>query len=133
MKATFKFHKIASDLFGHIYRPHADVLVYGHNDRRRRVTMLVDTGADYTIFPRREAALLGIDLERDCAAHTTYGVGGPQTVHLYQGLEVQLGEARLAIPVGFLEQNDVPPLLGRHQFMELFQACFDDRVVAFVL
>lgn len=133
MSATFKFRKIASDLFGHIYRPYADVFFYGKNDKARLITMVVDTGADYTLLPRREAAILGIDLNQDCTSHTTYGVGGPQTVYLYKGMEVQLANQKLKIPVGFLEKNNVPPLLGRHQFMELFKTCFHQQAVSFEL
>ncbi|MCI0528865.1 MAG: retroviral-like aspartic protease family protein, partial [Nitrospira sp.] len=131
MNVTFRLQKIASDLFGYIYRPYAEVIFYGQHGKPRRITMVVDTGADYSILPRREAALLGIDLSQDCTSHTTYGVGGPQTVYLYRDIEVQLGEKHLKIPVGFLDKNDVPPLLGRHQFMELFQTCFDQKKVSF--
>lgn len=131
MKATFKFRKIASEMFGHIYRPYADVFFYGKGGKARLITMVVDTGADYTILPRREAAILGIDLNQDCTSHTTYGVGGPQTVYLYKKMEVELGNQKLKIPVGFLEKNNVPPLLGRHQFMELFKTCFHQRLVSF--
>lgn len=131
MRVAFKFQKIASKLFGYIYRPYAEVIFYGKNGKARKITMVVDTGADYTLLPRREAALLGIDLSRHCTAQTTYGVGGPETVYLYQGLQVQLGGKKLKIPVGFLEKNDVPPLLGRHRFMELFKTCFNQKVVSF--
>ena len=86
MSLAFKFRKIASDLFGDIYRPYADVTFYGQHGRPRKITMVVDIGADYTILPRREAALLGIDLNRDCTMHTTYGVGGVQKVYLYRGV-----------------------------------------------
>lgn len=131
MKATFKFRKVASDLFGHIYRPYADVLIYGKNGKQKKVTMLVDSGADYTLLPRREASLLGIDLSRDCTKHVTRGVGGPQTVYLYRGLDVELAGEKLKIPAGFLAKNDVPPLLGRHQFMELFKICLHEHVTSF--
>lgn len=131
MKTSFRFQKIPSELFGHIYRPYAEVVVYGKNKKPRAITMLVDTGADFTILPRREAAILGIDLSQDCTVHTTYGVGGPQRTYLYKGLEVKLGETRLKIPVGFLDRNNVSPLLGRHQFLELFKTCFYGNVVSF--
>lgn len=131
MKVRFRFRKITSELFGDIYRPYADVLVIGKHGKPRMITMVVDTGADYTLFPRQEAVLLGIDVERDCVAQTTYGVGGPQTVYLYQGLEVAFGGHQLKVPAGFLNTNEVPPLLGRHGFMELFTTCFEKRVVSF--
>ena len=39
--------------------------------------MLVDTGADYTILPRREAMILGIDINKGCTSNVTYGVSLP--------------------------------------------------------
>lgn len=131
MRTTCTYQRVSSDLFGVIYRPYADVLVYGPNHRARKITMLVDTGADFTIFPRCEAALLGIDISQDCIFHTTYGVGGPEIVYVYEHLLVKLGDRQLHTPVGFLDSNTVPPLLGRHQFMELFRTCFHQRVVSF--
>ena len=131
MKLSFKLQPIHTQLFGHLYRPYAEVICYGKHQRPRKITMLVDTGADYTILPRREAMILGIDIYKDCVSNITYGVGGPQTVYLYQGLQVALGDRSLKIPVGFLDNNDVPPLLGRHQFMELFTTCFDQQQVSF--
>jgi hypothetical protein len=92
MRVVFRFRKIASDLFGYIYRPYAEVIFYGRNGKPRKITMVVDTGADYTLLPRREAALLGIDLSQECTANTTYGVGGPQIVYLYRGLQAKLGD-----------------------------------------
>jgi hypothetical protein len=46
-------------------------------------------------------------------------------------LEVTLAGRNLTVPVGFLDTNNVPPLLGRYQFMELFKACFNKRCVSF--
>ena len=131
MRTVFSFRKVKSTVFGYIYRPYADVICYGQQGRNRVITMVVDTGADYTILPRREAAILGIDLVKDCQLTSTKGVGGDQKVYLYQRLQVQLGQTKLGIPVGFLDTNEVPPLLGRHQFMELFKTCFDNRMVSF--
>lgn len=131
MKATFIFRKIQSDIFGWIYRSYAEVTFYGKHNRPRIITMVVDTGADYTILPRREAAILGYDLSQDCVAQTTFGVGGPQTVYLLKRTEIELVGTKITIPVGFLDSNDVPPLLGRHQFMELFKTCFSDHRVNF--
>lgn len=131
MKVEFKFRKIASELFGEIYRPYADIIAYGRNGKARGITLVVDTGADYTIFPRREAALLGIDLDRDCTIHTTFGVGGARNVYLYKDLHVSLGNKKFKIPVGFLDTNEVPPLLGRQQFLELIKTCFVNHIVSF--
>lgn len=123
---TFKFHKV-----GLVYRPFADVIFVGPNQKPRKISMLVDTGADNTILPWREAAILGVDLQKDCVANTTFGVGGPQTMYSHQGLQVQLGGYQLVVPVGFLDTNEVPPLLGRDKFMEHFKTCFANKTVSF--
>lgn len=131
MSTSFPFRKISSDLFGQIFRPYVDIVAYGKKGHPRTITMIVDTGADYTILPRREAAILGIDIQHDCTIHSTYGVGGSQTVYLYKDLHIEFGGKTLHIPVGFLDTNNVPPLLGRHQCIELFKICFENHEVGF--
>ena len=89
--------------------------------------MIVDTGADYTLLPRFMADKLGIDLENDCKVFTTYGVGGGERVYFLPKIKVKLGEWERTIPVGFLERNEVPPLLGRHLFLETFESLFSSN------
>jgi len=122
---AFKFEEIPSEIFGNIYRPYARVLfkIKG-TDQWENIRMVVDTGADYTILPKFYAGILNIDLAKDCVIHTTFGVGGAETVYLYKGMAVKLGEFERMIPVGFLGNDDVPPLLGRHEFMETFKTLF---------
>lgn len=130
--ARFRFHEIRSPLFDVIYRPYA--LVYIGDKERKRwvpVEMVVDTGADYTILPKRYLPILGFDALKDCETQTTYGVGGPETVYLLRNARVRLGAWENEAPVGFLERDDVPALLGRHEFMELLKATFEHHVVTF--
>ena len=131
MKTAFRFRQISSELFGTIHRPYADVLFIGKNKKRRTISMVVDTGADYSLLPRKDASLLEIDLAKDCTLYTTYGVGGSQTVYLYRNMKVELDTLTLTIPVGFLDSNDIPPLLGRHGFLEVMKTCFENHVVYF--
>lgn len=132
MKLTFPFQYIATNKFGKIFRPQAGILVlnkdfgfYVHK------LLIVDSGADFTIFPRKDAYYFGIDLDKETTKGKINGVGGEETVFLYDNLEIKLGNARLKIPVGFINRNDVPALLGRQQFMELFKITFDDFKVEF--
>lgn len=128
----FQFRRIPSDIFGVIYRPYADVLLQNKQDKSwLKVTMVVDTGADYTILPISYADYLGIDVKKDCLAQITHGIGGSETIYLYKSLSVKIGDFYRKIPVGFLNRNDIPPLMGRHQFFETFKAVFDKRVVFF--
>lgn len=86
--------------------------------------MIVDTGADYTILPAYLAPELGIHLRRTARKFETSGIGGRETVWLVRRIRVRLGTWERNIPVGFLERNDVPPLLGRHEFLETFETRF---------
>ena len=86
--------------------------------------MLVDTGADYTLLPRSYAAILGVSPKRDCRRLLTAGIGGTEHVYLLPQLRMRLGPWLRRIPVGFLNHDDVPPLLGRVRCLDTFEVCF---------
>lgn len=132
MPVKFSFRKIPSEVFRFIYRPYADVYLQKKDKSGWRLaTMVIDTGADYTILPNTYAGSLGIDLAKDCIPQTTHGVGGTETVYIYKGLVVKLGSYTRKIPVGFLDRPDIPPLLGRHDFFETFKVVFKRHKVSF--
>lgn len=83
--------------------------------------MIVDTGADYTILPRFYAFDLGINLHKDCEMYETFGIGGKAKVYLLKNAKVRLGGWERFIPVGFFDRDDIPPLLGRQEFLEIFK------------
>src|SRR3989338_3167034 len=115
MSVTFKFKEYPSNIFGITRRPVAEVYFqHKNNIRWLPITMVVDSGADYTLLPKFLAPSLGISLSKDCRLIETRGVGGANTVYLLKRrIKVRLGEYERAIPVGFLDNNRVPPLLGR--------------------
>lgn len=134
MAVNFLFKKEKSLLLGVIYRPIATVFF---EDKKtavfKPITMLVDTGADYTLLPRFLAFSLNINLNKDCRKLKTSGVGGQQTVFFCkEKITVRLGNWQRKIPLGFLANDFLPPLLGRHEFFETFKTVFDDRQVTFL-
>lgn len=95
--------------------------------------MIVDTGADYTLLPRFMARKLGISLEKDCQIFRVLGVGGGERVYFLKKAKVKLGNWERTIPLGFLERNEIPPLMGRHLFLETFRTVFSpDHTVSFL-
>ena len=134
MKLIFPFEPATSNLFGKVFRPYAKISVYNKKGKNwlERI-MLVDSGADYTLFPRKDAALFGIDIAHDCVAQTTFGVGGSETVYLYKKLKIKLGNKAFTIPVGFLNRNDIPALLGRQQFLEVMSVLFENHLTTLKL
>ena len=131
-RVCFPFTFIEKTNLGRIYRPYATVFVFSKaREKWQPIQMIIDTGADYTLFPKRYAQILGIDLNLDCRPETTLGVGGAETVYQYKGLLIRIGTWEQRIPVGFLERDDVPPLLGRLNCLEIFKLIFQNLVSVF--
>ncbi|MBI4999826.1 aspartyl protease family protein [Candidatus Gottesmanbacteria bacterium] len=125
MVLKFPFRKEKSSVLGTIYRPVARVLFWSNKiSDWVAVRMVVDTGADYTLLPRFMADELGTSLEKDCRIFTTYGIGGGERVYFLPKIKVRLGNWERMISIGFLERNEIPPLMGRHLFLETFETLF---------
>jgi len=134
VKLIFPFRHIATNRFGKVFRPYTQIQVF-KKDLKIYVNriLVVDTGADFTIFPRKDAFLFGIDLEKETTEEDTFGIGGKERIFLYKNLSVKLGDKELKIPVGFLDRNDIPALLGRQNFLELFKVYFEKHKTIFDL
>lgn len=128
MALTFHYDRDVSPILGKIYRPIAQVFFLSQNKNRwYEAWMIVDTGADYTLLPRYFSKRLGINLEKDCKMFKTAGVGGEEKVYFLQSIKAKLGKWERKIPVGFLDRDEIPPLLGRHQFLEIFEVLFSSN------
>lgn len=128
----FAFEKSSSDIFGSVWRPVAKV---GFWSRKIKgwvdVIMIVDTGADYTILPRFYALDLGINIHKDCTSYQTFGIGGSERVYLLKNAKVKLGKWERFVPIGFIDRDDIPPLLGRQEFLEIFKVILANHTIAF--
>lgn len=128
----FPFDKSPSEIFGYVYRPIARVDFWsGKINGWVGVIMIVDTGADYTLLPRFYARDLGIDLKKECKAHWTGGIGGREKVYLFKQARVRLDKWERIVPIGFLERNNIPPLLGRQGFLETFKVTLANHSTSF--
>lgn len=125
MVLTFDFEKASSSIFNTVYRPVAWVEFWSKitNDWIG-VWMVIDSGADYSLLPNYMSEYLGIDPKHDCRSFSTSGIGGEEKVYLFEKAKVRLGEWKITAPVGFLENDTIPPLLGRQGFMEIFATLF---------
>ena len=125
MALKFPLERTHSPILGTIHRPIIKVLLNSKDTRHwREVWMLLDTGADYTLLPRYLAEKLGVDVKKDCQIFQTSGIGGTEKVYFLPKIEVKLGDFKRVIPVGFLERDEIPPLAGRHLFLETFKVLF---------
>lgn len=133
MVVKFAFERMESPILGTIWRPVAEVLFERKLAKKwRAVWMIVDSGADYTLLPRFMAQKLDVDVEKDCRVFHTAGIGGTEKVYLLPTMKIQLGQFERMVPVGFLDRNEVPPLMGRHLFMETLETYFSsDHITHF--
>lgn len=107
---------------GKIYRPYLHIFFYSKARKAwQPVEVLVDTGADYTLLPRRYAEILGINISTDCHPETTIGVGGTESVYQYKNLPIKINSWQTKIPAGFLERDGIPPVLGRLDALEILK------------
>ena len=123
IKSPFTF--IGKTKLGKIYRPYLIVTFYSKLIHKwLPVEMVVDSGADYTLLPIRYALLLGVDINKDCLKEKTLGVGGVETVYQCKNLPIKIDHWQKKIPVGFLNSDDIPALLGRLNCLELLKLNF---------
>lgn len=133
-KVRFPFTFIGKTKLGKIYRPYAIIFIFSKLTYKwLPVEMVVDSGADYTLFPKRYAQILGIDLNLECQAETTLGVGGTETVYQYKRLPIKIDNWNQEVPVGFLERDDIPSLLGRLGCLEKLRLTFANKITIFEL
>lgn len=133
MPVTFRFKEEKSPIFGTVRRPTA-LTYFKHQTAEiwQPVTMIVDTGADYTLLPKFLALLLGVNLTKESRKIMTQGVGGSTSVFLLkEKIQVRIGQLERWIPLGFLNTDYIPPLLGRQEFFETFKVVFERYQVTF--
>lgn len=123
MKIVFPYEEKESNIFPKIRRPIADVYFWSKLTKGwLRYKMIVDSGADYTILPYYCSVDLGINLNSDCLKKETSGVGGQETVwFLKRKAKIKIADSQIKIPLGFINSNDIPPLLGREGCLNLFR------------
>lgn len=134
MSVSFPFEVRSSAIFGKVFRPVALVSFWSKMlNNWTEIPMIVDTGADYTLLPRYQIKNLGIDVERDCHTFETEGIGGSELVYVVPKHKIRLGEKEFSAPVGFLDRDNVPPLLGRQALLENIRVIFDNHKTIFEL
>ncbi|MBI3559440.1 retropepsin-like domain-containing protein [Candidatus Gottesmanbacteria bacterium] len=126
MAVNFDFREEGNSPFGKISRPFAKIKFHAVQSSDKVVIwLIIDTGADYTILPRQWAKKLDIDLQRDCWALETSGIGGGVKSYFFKKLvKIEMGDIKKEVPVAFFDDDNAPALLGRLGFIELFDTLF---------
>lgn len=102
---------------------------------------LIDTGADSCTFPLMISMSLGLPYDSSHKSkHGTVGISGvSQESYTHKVVIEVLDEARrnvirtMNVEISSLKTNDIPPLLGVHQFLEEFHIAIDYKSQTFQL
>ncbi len=129
MDVVFDYDYIGDNLHGKIYRPVAKVTFKSpRNNSFVTSWMVVDSGADQSVLPKSLATRLNISLAQDCTRDVTVGVGGSKSIYFLKAkIQAEIGQFKKMVPIAFVESDDIPPLLGRLGFMELFDVLFSKK------
>ncbi|MBI2982174.1 MAG: retropepsin-like domain-containing protein [Deltaproteobacteria bacterium] len=87
---------------------------------------LVDSGADFTLLPRRFASEIGINLKR-CEPSTTLGVEGRGITIYHSSVVLRIGNYQSKIRCAFAQHDRIPPLLGRLDVFSKYNITFHAR------
>lgn len=132
MKVTFPYESEHSYIFGMVKRPIANVSFWSQGKNKwLNYTMVVDTGADYTLLPYSASEDLEVNLGKEAKKFKTFGIGGSEIVYLVKKFKIRIGDHELFIPVGFLSRDDIPPLLGREKCLNYFKVLFSNFITSF--
>lgn len=123
----FKYQEEKSSLFVKIKRPLIEIEIYSEKTNGwisfKRV--LADTGADICLLPR----FMGNLLVKDMTAGTYKRIRGvvPNTFlnGFIHNLKIRVTDKIFTAPVFIADSEDVTPIFGRHNALDLFKASFD--------
>lgn len=126
MTLSYFFTGVQTPL-GLIMRPMMPVTFWHSTGERIDTLILIDSGADLSMIPKRIAQSLGIDFE-SCPKGVTGGVGGKTNV-VMSAISIRFGHGKetyeLEIPVQIPIKKEIPyPLLGREPFFRFFDVSF---------
>jgi hypothetical protein len=123
----FKYKEGKSSLFGTIKRPFISLEIYSLKLQRwidfRKV--LADTGADICLLPRFMGNLLIGDITKGIYKKIRGVVPNTFLSGFIHNFKIRINEKEFTAPVFIADSEDVTPIFGRVEALDLFKACFD--------
>jgi hypothetical protein len=129
----FPYREEPSRTFGRIARPVVEVSLRQESGTGIWVKVFpyVDSGADFSLFPKGICRLLGLGLNEGQRS-SIQGVGGKAAAIYLHTVQMRLGETIFNARVGFSASERVPYLLGRLDVLEHFDIRFERDKVCFI-
>jgi len=88
--------------------------------------VLIDSGAEFSLFTKSDAELLEIDLQKGEKIHIG-GVAGDKFLAFIHPILIRIGNKEFKIKTAFSSRNDTPRILGRNPLFFNFFIIFDHQ------
>jgi len=88
--------------------------------------VLIDSGAEVSLFTKSDSQLLGIPLNKGEKIEVG-SVSGDKFSAFLHPVILKIGDERLKIKVAFSEKDNVPRILGRNPAFSYFFIIFDNK------
>ena len=124
---SFKYKEGKSSLFGIIKRPLIALEIYSAKLHRWIFfkEVLADTGADMCLLPRFMGNLLLDDITKGDYKRIRGVVPNTFLNGFIHRLKIKIGNEEFTAHVFIADSEDVTPIFGRSNALDLFKACFD--------
>jgi predicted aspartyl protease len=121
LKKCFKFTKENSSSLGIVYRPIVKVGLRDANGELFELSVLVDSGADISIFSRRIGDIMGMNVEHG-EEKIFRGIVGELIAYVHK-ITISINDREVETRVAFA-LSEVPNLLGRLDIFKNFELSF---------
>ena len=126
-RIRFNFQVEASELYGRVPRPTAEVHLRTGRNSWQLYFMYVDSGADYSIVSESVGTLLGFVKRRGEHVYRSRGIAGSVPC-LMRRVQMRIGPNELEADLGWAQSDEVPLLLGRHDVFDKFDVTLRQRL-----
>ena len=118
----FEFEKRRTQRLGEILKPIIPVTIIGPK-RNLNVIMLLDSGADLSLFPYSVGESMGLHLDIENRSEVQ-GIGEGSVPYILSKVKLKIGEFEISARVGWALIEEVPLILGRLDIFQKFSIEF---------
>lgn len=122
----YQWHDEASESFGVVKRPVAEVHIRDKNGIWRALTMYIDSGADVSIMMKSFGELFGHDVRKGRKIRLK-GIGPIHIIAYVHKMDMLIGNHESNIEVAIAENDEVPNILGRRTLFDAFEIQFKNK------
>lgn len=107
-------------------KPYVTLQIFTRKKQWTYVNGLIDSGADFSLFPLSDAIRFGINLKQLKKVNVEAADGDFFHVHKTE-VKAKLGGKEFILPIAFSDKPNLTVVIGREGFFETFKIEFDER------